>query len=213
MFVDVLYIWRWIRKFGVMVVRSWNLKRNILREQINYETIEFYKIWINKLQQEWRIILAIVCDGRRWIFQAFPWIPIQMCQSHQAEIIRRYIPKKTRIEANKELLDIVDSLPHISKQTFTVRLEDWCSRYSDFMKERNKNGWFKHKRTMSAYNSLKYHKQRLFTYEDYKWQIDIPTTTNSLESEFGHLKEVLWVHRWLRHRRKWKVIQHYLASH
>ena len=54
---------------------------------------------------------------------------MQMCQRHQAEIVRRYICKKTRIEANKELLDIVDSLPYINKQTFNGWLEDWYRRY------------------------------------------------------------------------------------
>jgi len=168
---------------------------------------------VRELQSQWRIIDWIVCDGRRWIFKVFQWIPMQMCHKHQMEIVRRYIPKRTKIWANKELLDLVSMIPYIKKQTFIDWLDDRYNKYSVFINEKNQNKQFKHKKTRSAYNSLKYHKQRLYTYQDYKWVIDMPNTTNTIESEFSHLKGIVWVHRWLRKDRKQKVIECYLSTH
>jgi hypothetical protein len=50
----------------------------------------------------------------------------------------------------------------------------------------------------------------LYTYKDYEWIIDIPNTTNSLESTFGHMKQKVWLHRWLKKHRKLKVIEQFL---
>lgn len=211
--MDVSYKWKGRRKFWVLVFRCWLIRRNILWKQIPYETIEQYKRGIRELIKQWRKVLAIVCDGRRGILKSFPNIPVQMCQRHQAEIVRRYISRKSRWEANKELLDMADSLPHISKETFKVWLEDIYRRHKDFINEKNMKWWYKHKRTRSSYRSLAYHAPRLFTCQDHVWEIDIPNTTNSLEAEFGHLNEIVAVHRWLRSIRKRKVIDHYLGFH
>lgn len=209
---DTSYFWKRENKFGVMVFRARSLKRNILEKKIPYETIVHYQVWIQELQREWREVQAIASDGRNGIFKAFPGTPMQMCQRHQAEIIRRYLGKKTRILANKWLLAIADSLTKATRHTFKRSLEDWIITYKDFLDERNKHKKFKHTRTRSAYRSLVSHQDVLFTYQDYQWQIDIPNTTNTLESEFGWVKNALSIHRWLKTHRKWKVIQHYLSS-
>ena len=47
--------------------------------------------------------MAIVCDGRRGLTQAFGGIPVQMCMFHQRAIIRRYLTLKPKLEASKRL--------------------------------------------------------------------------------------------------------------
>jgi hypothetical protein len=46
----------------------------------------------------------------------------------------------------------------------------------------------------------------LFVYQDYYWKLDIPHTTNWLETLFWHLKTKLRCHPWLRLDRKIKFI-------
>jgi hypothetical protein len=65
---------------------------------------------------------------------------------------------------------------------------------------------FVHKKTRSAYKSLKNNLKYLFTRYDYYWIIDIPNTTNGLEWFFGHIKAKISLHRWLKKERKIKLI-------
>ncbi len=48
-------------------------------------------------------IQAIVCDGRRGLLTLLPNIPIQMCNFHQVAIIRKYLTKKPKMQASKDL--------------------------------------------------------------------------------------------------------------
>jgi hypothetical protein len=52
----------------------------------------------------------------------------------------------------------------------------------------------------------------LFVYEDHRWKIDIPNTTNAIEAEFSHFKYKVNLHRWLRRDRKLKLIDYILKS-
>jgi hypothetical protein len=137
-------------------------------------------------------------------------IPTQMCIFHQKQIIRRYITKTPRLEANKELQEIAKMIWDWRKETIQAMLDDRFRRYADFLRERNDEGKLVHTRTKSAYNSLKNNLQYLYTFKDYKDKFEIPTTTNSLESTFWRLKQMLRIHRWLTKQRKLKLIDEIL---
>jgi hypothetical protein len=59
-----------------------------------------------------------------------------MCQFHQAQIITRYITKRPRLEPNKQLRAIMLLLSRTDKETFTYELEQWYSRWENFLKEK-----------------------------------------------------------------------------
>ena len=122
-----------------------------------------------------------------------------MCHFHQKQIIRRYITKKPKLEANKELQEIVYWLCRTEKDGFYEDLTRWYERWKYFMNERyrDKDGRlrYSHRRTRAAYYSLVRHKKYLFTYESYLGTLDIPTTTNGIESVFSHLKYKVNLHR------------------
>lgn len=206
--MDTTYFWR---DFWVMVYRSSSLKENIHYKQVVRENKQEYIDWIRHLLSEWRKIEAIVCDGKPWLFKAFWDIPVQMCVFHQKQIIRRYITKNPILEANQELNALVSMLWNITKREIESWLVNWHKRHKEFIEQISVNPvtWkrsYTHSRTRSAYRSLLRNLKYLYTYEDYQWKIDIPKTTNGLEWIFGHLKDKVRLHRWLRKDRKLKLI-------
>ena len=207
--IDTTYFWR---VFGVMVFRCEKLKKNLLWKIVKHETKELYHQGIVELEGQWWIIKAIVCDGRRGIIGSFGDVPIQMCVFHQMKIMRRYLTRFPRTEAGKELKDISSMLGKIRKRTMVMWLDDRYRKYKSFIYERNDNGDFMHPRVLKAYRSLQRNFKYLFTYQDHAWKIDIPTTTNSLDWTFSHLKQKLGLHRWLDQWRKEKFIHDYLSK-
>lgn len=204
------------RDFGVMVFRDHLTKKNIHWRYVKYETIAEYKAGIDYIKSLGWNILAIVCDGRRGIFSAFKDIPIQMCQRHQAAIIRRYITKNPRLEASKELNELMLSLTVLTKAEFTELLNLWNEKWDKFLKEKtfSEDGikWhYTHKRLRSACRSLKTNLPELFTYLDHP-NIDIPNTTNSIEGCFSNLKTKLRVHSGINRKRKVKIIDEILGK-
>lgn len=166
-----------------------------------------YKQWIRELQASWVEVTGIVCDWRRWLLWWFWDIPTQMCHFHQKQIVVRNITKRPKLEANKELLEIVEMLWRIRSTVWKEWLNSWYKIHEQRLKERNEYWWLIHTRTLKSYKSLIHNMQYLFVYETYP---NIPNTTNSLEWEFSRLKQKLRNHRWLSLERKQKYIEWYL---
>lgn len=200
----------------LMLFKDKDSKDILHYEIVAYETNEAYKKWVQLLQGQWWSIKAIVCDWRRWLLWWFNWIPTQMCHFHQEQIIRRYITKKPVLEANKELKEISNRIHRTDKQTLERELERWYTKHEKFLKEQGVTStWRKyyiHRRTRSAYFSLKRNLKYLFVYQDYYWILDIPNTTNWIEAVFSHLKYKVNLHRGLREDRKLKLILHLIHS-
>jgi len=204
--MDTTYFWN----FWIMVFKDYESKKVIKYKIVKNENNADYKNWVKKLQEEWWIIKAIVCDWRKWLLTWFPNIPTQMCNFHQVAIIRRYITKKPKLEANKYLKWLSELLVNTDKETFSYYLDIFWEYYKDFLNEKALwKDWkmhYIHKRTRSAYKSLKNNLKFLFTWYDYIWVIDIPNTTNWLEWLFWNIKPKVILHRWLKKERKIKLI-------
>lgn len=206
--IDTTYFW----EFWVMVFKDANRNKTIHIKIVDNENNADYKHWVEELQKQWWIIQSIVCDGKKGLLKSFSaqWIPTQMCQFHQVSIVRKYITKKPILEANKALKSLWELLKQTDKETFEYELEKYYGIYRDFLNETRINPQWKleyiHKRTRSAYFSLKNNLKYLFTWYDYLWHIDIPNTTNWLEWIFSHIKTKVSLHRWLKKERKIKLI-------
>ena len=59
-----------------------------------------------------------------------------MCNFHQIAIVTRYITKKPRLEANKDLRKLSLLLTETDKETFSYYLNQWYIQYTDFIKEK-----------------------------------------------------------------------------
>jgi len=198
------------RGFGVTVFRDSYNHENLYWEYVKHETAAIYKTGINLLQEQGYEILGIVCDGKRGLLTGFPEIPVQMCQFHQIAIVTRYITKKPKLQAGKELKEVVEKLVYTDKASFAEWLQRWYEKWDEFINEKTVHEetgqWcYTHKRVRSAYMSLKRNLPYLFMWEKY-YELKIPNTTNSLEGIFSNVKNKLRVHAGLRQRRKQKVI-------
>lgn len=204
------------RTFGVMVVRCPHQKQNIFWEFVAYETVERYVSLVQKLRQHGWYIQAIVCDGRRGLFTAFPGIPVQMCHFHQAQIVTRYVTRRPKLAAGIELQSLMRLLPRTDEASFTHWLSAWHRRWKGFLADRTidpvTGHWhYTHRRLRSAYRSVRSNLPYLFTFE-YHPRLNIPNTTNSLDGTFAHIKDKLRLHRGLKLHRKQKLIEELLRS-
>jgi len=117
-----------------------------------------------------------------------------MPQFHQAQIIRRYTTNNPKTECGQHLKALMRLLTQTTPEVFTSLYNTFSELYDDFLKERNEQGQFVHRRLRSARRSLKTNLPFLFTYKYYA-ELLIPNTTNSCDGSFAHWKQKLKIHR------------------
>lgn len=147
-----------------------------------------------------------------------PHIPIQYCQFHQIQTVKKYIPRHAHTEAARCLRKIALRLSSSDHIRFTTAFSVWHVLFQSFIDEKTihddlkrKRKWrYTHQRLRSAYHSLKGNLPYLHTTELHPL-LKIPNTTNECDGFFAHLKERIKRHRGLSGKRKWKMI-HYLLE-
>lgn len=203
----------WGQGYGICVFRSPALKENLWWKESLFETPWVYQAGLNQLRRSGWTITAAVIDGKRGVAGIFErlGIPVQYCQFHQVKTVTRYLTRKPKTEAARELRMLALSLKDAGEADFTWLLILWHERWRLFLEERSlalhtKRGWqYTHRRVRAAYRSLKTNCMRLFTYERYP-ELAIPKTTNTLDGMFSQIKNRLAVHRGLRRDRRYKLI-------
>ena len=203
------------RKFGVMVFKNSLTGQILFKQYVKQETNKLYFSGIEEIIRRGIKIQAIICDGRKGLLQLFDNIPIQMCHFHQVAIIRRYLTKRPKLQASKELWEHVLLLSKTDKESFLGGLKDWYDKWQYFLNERKidttgKNRYV-HKRLRSAYRSLQTNLPWLFTWYDHM-QLKIPNTTNAIDGHFADLKNKLRNHNGLSIVRKKKFIDEFLKA-
>lgn len=203
------------RKLGVMVFKDSITGQILYKQYVKQETNKLYFSGIEEIARRGIKIQAIICDGRKGLFQLFGEIPIQMCTFHQVAIIRRYLTKKPKMQASKELWEHVLFLSKTDKESFEGGLNAWHIKWESFLTERkvdlNGKNRYVHKRLRSAYRSLKTNLPWLFTWYDKK-DLKIPNTTNAIDGHFADLKNKLRNHNGLSTERKKKFIDEFLKA-
>ena len=203
------------RTFGVMVFKD-SLTNQILHKQyVKQETNKLYLSGIEELTRKGIHIQAVICDGRKGLLQLFGEIPVQMCNFHQVAIIRRYLTKKPKMQASKELWDLVLLLSKTDKESFEGGLSTWHIKWCSFLNERRIDAEGKsryvHKKLRSAYRSLKTNLPWLFTWYEH-FEKKIPNTTNAIDGHFSDLKNKLRNHNGLSIERKKKFIDEFFKA-
>ena len=203
------------RKFGVMVFKDSIGGQILYKKYVKQETNKLYLSGIEEITRRGIKIQAIICDGRKGLLQLFEGIPIQMCTFHQVAIIRRYLTKKHKMQASKELWEHVLLLCKTDKESFEGGLADWHTKWKSFLNERkvdlNGKNRYVHKKLRSAYRSLKTNLPWLFTWYD-NMNLKIPNTTNAIDGHFADLKNKLRNHNGLSIARKKKFIDEFLKA-
>lgn len=203
---------------GVMAFKN-SLDGTILHiKMVSKETVKEYAKGVEFIQGMGYSVQAIVADGRRGIFNAFADIPVQLCQFHQVKTVTKYLTKKPKTEAAKELRELALRLKTCSRSEFVSGLDNWLEKWKAVMDERtvfeedgNIRGEYTHMNLRKAYHSLRRNIPHLFVFEEWK-ELDIPNTTNCLDGHFSDLKNKLRNHNGMKRERKIKVILEYFNS-
>lgn len=201
------------KTFGVMVFKDSISGQILFKQYVKQETNKLYLYGIEEIIRRGIKVQAIICDGRKGLLQLFEKeIPVQMCNFHQVAIVRRYLTKKPKMQASKELWEHSLLLKHTDKESFVGGLNDWFFKWEDFLKERKIDAKGKsryvHKKLRSAYRSLNTNLPWLFTWYD-NLDLKIPNTTNAIDGHFAHLKNKLRNHNGLSIARKKKFIDEF----
>lgn len=209
--IDAIFFGRTV---GVLVFRSPTLKKNLGWYEIERETAEAYELGVAELGLAGFEITGVTIDGKPGVLKCLErfGLPVQMCHFHMIAIVTRYTTRRPRLPAAQELKKLVRLLPKTDRQSFEFWLEEWHTKWQDFLREKSydpeRRRWrYTHERLKKAHRSLMRHLPYLFTYH---YHSDLPNTTNSLDGSFSHLRDKLRVHRGLRWHRKIKLIDELL---
>lgn len=206
------------RGYGILLART--LKKVLLWEKIISETVQVYSNFLDDLEAAEYRFSGFVIDGRRGVRKLLerrhPQTPIQFCQFHQIQIVKRYIPKKARTEAARSLRRIALGLAKTSELEFIKALDAWHLEHEDFLNEKSpsecKRGWcYTHRRLRSAYRSLRTNLPYLFIYQN-KPVLQMPNTTNHCDGLFSHIKQKVLIHRGISKQRRKKMIDYMLEN-
>lgn len=206
------------RGYGILMAR--NLKKVLFWQEIVTESIYEYEVCLNQLDTMDYHFSAFVVDGRpgvrQLLMRVYPGIPIQLCQFHQIQIVKRYIPSRAKTEAGKELRKIALGLTKTHEAEFERALDTWHAQYGDFLKEKTfgegaKRWRYTHGRLRSAYRSLRRNLPYLFTFQNYP-NLRIPNTTNHCDGLFSHLKQKISIHRGISKKRRKQMIDYFLEN-
>jgi hypothetical protein len=203
------------RNLGVMVFKDSLSGRVLYKQYVKTETNALYLLGIKEITRRGIEIKSIICDGRKGLMTLASEIPIQICQFHQVAIVRRYLTKKPKMQASKELWEHTLLLKATDKESFVGGLDQWYTKWQAFLNEQSIDDKGKkkyvHKKLRSAYRSLKTNMPWLFTWYD-NMELKMPNTTNAIDGHFASLKNKLRNHNGLSIKRKMKFIDEFFKA-
>lgn len=202
------------RKNGILVARDPHQKENLHCHEIVSETKVEYQKARDDLERNGYILLAVVLDGRRGIPTIFNDMPVQICQYHQWQTVRRKLTLKPKLEPHQVLLSIARRIKESNEKEMGKLLGWFAQRHRAKLSEKTftsgTNRWrYTHAKLRSAFQSLVRNLPNLYTCQKYP-ELKIPNTTNTLDGSFNALKSHVNVHRGLRRDRRLKIIRGYL---
>ena len=184
----------WGRGFGVLLALDHATGKPLYIAFVKSETTKDYEDAVQSVKERGYTIDGIIIDGKQSLFKSFAEHPIQMCQFHMKQIIKRYLTKNPKLLAARYLNTLVDKLTRSDGAAFKAEFAAWKEEYRDMIDRRSKykNGTthYTHQRLRSAMHSLDSYMPYLFTYqrEDCK---GMPNTNNKIEGTFTDLKKNL----------------------
>ena len=206
----------WGQRFGLMVIRDATRGKVLWRKYVRHETIADYMEGVEWLKKQGFKIYGAVIDGMKGLAKALHPYPVQLCQFHQMLTVRKYITQDPDIEASKALLDLVNDITKMDKESFIGAFEEWYEKYQDVLNERvhdrrikKKTPPFMRPRLRSAYFSVKRNMPLLWTFYDHP-ETGLPNTNNALEGLFSDLKTKVRVHSGISREHRKKLLDEYI---
>ena len=218
--LDVTY---WGRSFGVLLaldsqtgkplymafvksetVKDYEEAKPLYMAFVKSETVKDYEEAVCSIKERGYFIRGLIIDGKQTLFKTFSAYPIQMCQFHMKQIIRRYLTLNPKMLASRELKDLTAGLHRADEADFKKDYQAWKEKWKDTInhKSLHKDGkmHYTHRRLRAAKNSLDFYMPYLFTYQREDCQ-GMPNTNNKIEGTFTDLKKNLNNHSGLTRER------------
>lgn len=104
--------------FNVMLFQDATSRKILYRKIVRNETNKDYLSGLEEIKAVGTKIMAVVCDGHTGLLQAIISCPVQMCQFHQLQIIRRLLTNNPHLPASIELLALARKMFTIGKEQF-----------------------------------------------------------------------------------------------
>ena len=207
----------WGRNFGVVILMDASDSRVLWFKFIGRkERLDDYREGLAHLEKSGLSVKAVVSDGFTGLKGILSGTPYQLCQFHQLQRVRQLLTSNPKLPASVELKIIASALTTSDKELFRAMLESWHNRWKDFLKEKtiadNGKSFYTHRRTRSAYYSLKMHLDALFTYQDFPGG-SVPNTNNALEALNAVIKTKLRNHRGISIRRRMVLLANLLRQY
>ena len=207
-------------KVCLLLYRDHNIKMTILYRLTEREALRDLKEDLQAIKSIGIEIESVTCDGHANIIRAVrevcPEAIIQRCTFHIANDICLWLTKKPKSDAARELRELacylskVDS--HEEAQLWIRAFIDWHTKHEEYINEKSVDEasgrwWYTHKMLHRSASHIMRAIPNMFNYTRYK---NVPKTSNSIESFFGHLKDHLRLHRGLSNEHFKDFIKWYL---
>ena len=128
------------RSDGVLVYRA--NSKNLYWQFIQSEKLAHISAGLDRLEKLGYSFSSFTIDGRKGVIQLlvarYPNIPVQLCQFHQSQIIRRYTTQNPKTECAKELKSIMACLTETTEDFFKSLIETWHELWAIFLKSEMK---------------------------------------------------------------------------
>ena len=195
--------------WGVLLARDAKEKEDLRWLFLEKETKEAYLLSRLELEKHGYKILSVTADGFPTLPSIYNDIPFQTCLFHISKMIVRGVTRSPKTEAGRELLELSYRIHEIQKSEFEIWLHTFIETYRDFLNEKTTlpsgRSFSTHKKINSVIHTLTNSLPYLFMYQKYP-ELNIPKTSNSIESHFSHIKDILRIHRGLSRAIKEKIL-------
>ena len=191
----------WGHNWGVLLALDEEYGTPLYVAFIKHETIKDYVDAVSSIEERGYLIRGLVVDGIKGLFSEFSGHKIQMCQFHMQQIVRRYLTKKPKLVAARELNVLMGKITTMKSEDFEKEFTEWKCRWNDTINKKStlKTGkkQFVHKSLRSAMQSVEFYLPYLFTCQLPECQ-GMPNTNNKIAGTFTDLKKNLNNHSGMR---------------
>ena len=183
--LDVTY---WGHQWGVLLALDDATGKPLYLAFTKSETIQDFRTAIDDITTAGYTTRGLVVDGKKALFKEFKEYPIQMCQFHMVQIIRRYLTNNPKTKAAIDLMLLMREMKYMDKERFEARFAAWKEQYDEFLNKRktHKDGkvCYLHRRMRTAMHSIEGYLPYLFTYRNPELN-GMPNTNNKIEGTFS----------------------------
>ena len=210
--IDATY---WGRNWGILLAIDEATGRVLYIAFIKHETIQSYIDAVEAIVTAGYMIKGIIIDGKQELFTAFKDYPIQMCQFHMLQIVKRYLTQNPKMIAARELQLICRGMIYQAKEDFEKDYMTWKACWKVFLNKRtiHKDGktYYLHRRIRTLVNSIDFYLPYLFTFQSAEC-VGMPNTNNKIEGTFTDLKKNLNNHSGLTKEHRQQFIIAYFQN-